>query len=191
MLETNEIITMCQRLARKYNAPQHYQDLVQEGILVCYEILGKEDCTHPAKLYREANRRMHDFLNLDVLPVSVPAHNITRRLTRDADDTEIGEMSDTGVSWLKTVLQSDWVGYDEDYIESDLDTADAYEQKEYRKYMISVAKKTLSKTEWQIIKMRYFRDLAQEEVANALKSNKMWVSRHERIALDKLKSSLL
>jgi DNA-directed RNA polymerase specialized sigma subunit len=52
-------------------------------------------------------------------------------------------------------------------------------------------KQTLSKTEWQIIKMRYFRDLAQEEVANALKSNKMWVSRHERIALDKLKSSLL
>jgi hypothetical protein len=51
--------------------------------------------------------------------------NITRRLTRDADDTEIGEMSDTGVNWLRTVLQSDWVGYDEDYIESDLDTADA------------------------------------------------------------------
>ena len=106
-METNEVISMCQRLARKYNAPQHYQDLVQEGILVCYEILDKEDCTHPAKLYREANRRMHDFLNLDVLPVSVPAHNITRRLTRDAEDTEIGEMSDTGVNWLRTVLQSD------------------------------------------------------------------------------------
>jgi hypothetical protein len=29
-------------------------------------------------------------------------------------DTEIGEMSDTGVNWLRTVLQSDWVGYDEE-----------------------------------------------------------------------------
>jgi RNA polymerase sigma factor (sigma-70 family) len=190
-MQTNEVISMCQRLARKYNAPQHYQDLVQEGILVCYEILDKEACTHPAKLYREANRRMHDFLNLDVLPVSVPAHNITRRLTRDADDTVIGEMSDAGVNWLKIVLQSEWVGYDEDYVESDLDTADAYEQKEYRKYMISVAKKTLSKTEWQVIKMRYFRDLPQEEVAKIMKSHQKWVSRHEKRALDKLKPLLL
>jgi RNA polymerase sigma factor (sigma-70 family) len=190
-MQTNEVISMCQRLARKYNAPQHYQDLVQEGILVCYEILDKEDCTHPAKLYREANRRMHDFLNLDVLPVSVPAHNITRRITRDADDTAIGEMSDVGVNWLKIILQSEWVGYDEDYIESTFDTAQSYEDKEYRKHVISVAKKTLSATEWQVLKMRYLEELSQEEVANLMESNQVWVLRHERGALDKLKRNLL
>jgi RNA polymerase sigma factor (sigma-70 family) len=190
-MQTNEVISMCQRLARKYNAPQHYQDLVQEGILVCYEILDKEDCTHPAKLYREANRRMHDFLNLDVLPVSVSAHNITRKISRGQQDQDTGNMSDLGHKWLKIVLNADAAGFDEEFITETNNTVEMYEKMQYEAYVVSVAITSLSATEWQIIKLRYFEDLTQDEVAIDMKSNKMWVSRHEKVALDKLKNKIM
>jgi RNA polymerase sigma factor (sigma-70 family) len=55
---------------------------------------------------------------------------------------------------------------------------------------MSVAKKILSPTEMQIIEMRYFQDLTQDEVADCLEANKMWVSRHEKDALVKLRKIL-
>ena len=42
-----------------------------------------------------------------------------------------------------------------------------------------------------IIQMRYFQDMTQDEVADALETNKMWVSRHEKYALDRLKKQLV
>jgi len=53
-MEMNDIVIMCERLARKFNRPQHYDDMVSEGILKVYELLGKDPETHPANLYRES-----------------------------------------------------------------------------------------------------------------------------------------
>ena len=86
----DEISKMCYRLSYKYNTPQHYDDLVSEGTLKCYELLADDPKTHPAKLYREANRSMHDYINFGTLGVAVPTSDTARQVSRGK---EVGEGS--------------------------------------------------------------------------------------------------
>ena len=186
-----EIVSMCERLAYRYNSESHREDLTMEGILVCYEILANEPDAHPAKLYREAKRRMHDYLNIDTQPVTIAKHNIARRLTRDIDDGESGNMSEQSRDWLKLVLSSEDRPYDENFSLSDKDHVKEYERKEYEDHVRSVALEVLSPTELCIIRLRYYEDMTQDEAGVALGTNKMWVSRHEKAALKKLERGLL
>ena len=186
-----EIVGMCEKLANRFNSPSHRDDMVQEGVLKCYEILSDDEEVHPAHLYREAKRRMHDYLNIDVLPVTVPAHNITRRLTRDIDDDEIGEMSESGHKWLKVVLSSTSGQYNEEYGGSGKDHVERYETRDFAKHVIKTAREKLTTEELEVVKLRYFGDMTQEDVANAMGKNKMWVSRYENSAMQKLRKSVL
>ena len=105
---------MCEGLARRYKNPKHYDDLVGEGVLQCYEILAEDPKPHPAKLYREANRRMHDYLNLDVFPVAIPASDVSRRLSRNIDTEEFGDhtWSEDGINYLRNILSSEIIPFD-------------------------------------------------------------------------------
>jgi len=107
-MKPETIMMMCEGLARRYKNPNHYDDLVGEGVLQCYEILAEDPKPHPAKLYREANRRMHDYLNLDVFPVDIPASDVSRRLSRDIDSEEFGDTnwSEDGINYLRNILSS-------------------------------------------------------------------------------------
>jgi RNA polymerase sigma factor (sigma-70 family) len=185
-----EIVGMCERLAYKYNSESHREDLVQEGVLKCYEILAKEPDAHPAKLYREANRRMHSYLNLETQPVFIPDHSRARRLARDIEDDDTGNMSEDGYAWLKLVLASENIPYSEDFSLSSEDHATDYEEREYGAYLMAVAVTTLSPEEWKILKMRYWLDMTQDEVGVAVNENQKWVSRHEKSALSKLQATL-
>ena len=191
MLNDKQVMKMCEKLAYKYNSQTHREDMMQEGILVCYEILAEEPDAHPAKLYREAKRRMHDYLNLDTQPVFIPIHSRSRRLARNIDDKSAGAMSEQGHAWLKLVLQAEDRPYDEDFSVCDRDHALAFEENEYYAYVRAVASKVLSATELSIIKMRYYQYMTQDDVGYALGVNKMWVSRHENTALNKLKVAIL
>lgn len=186
-----EIVGMCERLAYKYNSESHREDLTMEGVLICYEILAKEPDAHPAKLYREAKRRMHDYLNLDTQPVAIPKHSRSRRLTRNINDDDAGDMSKEGYDWLKAVLGSSDVPYDEDFGISDRDHVVEYERKEYGNHIRSVVIEALSPTELCIVRLRYYEDMTQDEAGEVLGTNKMWVSRHEKAALKKLERALL
>lgn len=185
-----EIVGMCERLAYKYNSERHREDLVQEGILKCYEILAKEPDAHPAKLYREANRRMHSYLNLETQPVFIPDHSRARRLARDIEDDDTGNMSEDGYAWLKLVLASEDIPYSEDFSLSSSDHATDYEEKEYGAHLLAVAITTLTPEEWKILKMRYWHDMTQYEVGVAMEENQKWVSRYEKSALSKLQITL-
>ena len=191
MLNSKQITAMCKKLAYKYNSETHREDMMQEGILVCYEILAGEPDAHPAKLYREAKRRMHDYLNLDTQPVAIPAHNIARRLARDINDTETGNMGKSSRDWLKLVLEAEDRPYDEDFSVCDRDHTLDFENKEYYSYVRYVTSKTLSETELCIIKMRYYYDFTQDDVAEAMGVNQKWVSRHENMALKKLEVAIV
>ena len=186
-----EIVSMCERLAYKYNSESHREDLTMEGVLICYEILANEPDAHPAKLYREAKRRMHDYLNIDTQPVAIPKHSRSRRLTRNINDDDAGDMSKEGYNWLKSVLGSSDVPYDEDFGISDKDHVVEYERKEYGNHIRSVVIETLSPTELCIVRLRYYEDMTQDEAGEVLGTNKMWVSRHEKAALKKLERALL
>ena len=190
MLTDKQITGMCKRLAYKYNSETHRDDMMQEGILACYEILADEPDAHPAKLYREAKRRMHDYLNLDTQPVTIPAHNISRRLVRDLEDTMSGDMTEESFTWLKLVLEAEDRPYDDTYGLSEEDHTEKFEEREYADYIRGVVLKTLNSTELFIVKMRYYEDMTLDEVGDILGTNRMWVSRRERDALKKLKVAL-
>lgn len=133
---------------------------------------------------------MHDYLNLDTQPVSIPAHNIARRLTRDLEDKVSGDMTEDGRDWLKLILSSEDRPYDEDYSVSEADHADHFEKREYEEHVRNVALEALSPTELCIIRLRYYEDMTQDDVSTSMGTNKMWVSRHERAALHKLREVL-
>ena len=185
-----ELQSMCDRLAYKFNNPDHREDMVQEGLLVCYELLAQDPETHPAKLHREAKRRMHDYLNVDVHPVSIPAHSRTKRLARDIDDDDKGDMSDIGYAWLKSVLSAENMPYDEDFGESEYNHTQTYEDMDYNAHVLSVAVTTLDQDEWHVIRMRYYDEMTLHEVGDVMEVSHMWVSRTEKAALSKLKNWL-
>ena len=83
MISNEDLINMCRKLAHKYNRPNDFDDLVSEGSIVCLELRAEDPEVHPAKLYREANRAMHDYINLGLQPVSIPKHNVARRLSHE------------------------------------------------------------------------------------------------------------
>tara|TARA_R110001632_G_scaffold6683_1_gene27217 strand:+ start:128 stop:700 length:573 start_codon:yes stop_codon:yes gene_type:complete len=190
-MNSEQVVGMCEKLAYKYNSDTHRDDLKMEGVLVCYEILAKEPDAHPAKLYREAKRRMHDYLNIDTQPVTIAKHNIARRLTRDIDDGESGNMSEQSRDWLKLVLSSEDRPYDENFSLSDKDHVEEYERKEYEDHVRSVALEALSPTELCIVRLRYYEDMTQDEAALVLGTHQKWVSRHEIQALLKLERALM
>ena len=190
-MNSEQVVGMCEKLAYKYNSETHRDDLKMEGVLVCYEILAKEPDAHPAKLYREAKRRMHDYLNIDTQPVAIPKHSRSRRLTRNINDDDAGDMSKEGYDWLKAVLGSSDVPYDEDFGISDIDHVVEYERKEYGNHVRSVVIEVLSPTELCVVRLRYYDDMTQDEAGEVLGTNKMWVSRHEKAALKKLERALL
>lgn len=189
-LTQKELINICEKLAYRFNNPEHREDMVQEGLLVCYELLAEDPNTHPAKLHREAKRRMHDYLNVGTLPVQIPAHNVTKRLTRDIEDDFSGDMTEEGHAWLRAVLSAENLPYDEDFGESDYDHAQAYEDMEFNTHVLSVAVTTLNQDEWQVIRMRYYDEMTLHEVGDVMGASHMWVHRTEKQALSKLKGWL-
>jgi len=182
---------MCERVANRFNSHSHRDDIVQEGVLKCYEILADNEEVHPAHLYREAKRRMHDYINIDILPVAVPAHNITRRLTRDINDKAKGDMSETGHKWLKVILSSTSGQYSEEYGASSREHVSRYEAKELASYVIKIAREKLTTEELEVIEMRYFGDMTQDDVAKVTGNNQTWVFRREESALRKLRKFVL
>ena len=190
-LTSKELVSMCEKLAYKFNNPDHREDMVQEGLLVCYELLAQDPEIHPAKLHREAKRRMHDYLNVDTHPVSIPAHSRTKRLARDIEDNDKGNMSKDGHSWLKSVLSADNLSYDEDFGESEYNHTQTYEDREYNAHVLSVAVTTLDQDEWRVIRMRYYDEMSQADVADVLERSQPWVSVVEAKALEKLRKWLL
>ena len=189
MISNEDLINMCRKLAHKYNRPNDFDDLVSEGSIVCLELRAEDPEVHPAKLYREANRAMHDYINLSLQPVSIPKHNVARRLSHDINDEETGNMSEDGANWLRNILSSEAVSYEE-FSSSIPDHAEEYERADYENYVLTVAEQHLSLEEWRILRLRFWEDMSQQEVADAISSTQRQVSRIESKALETLCNNL-
>jgi len=189
MISNEDLINMCRKLAHKYNRPNDFDDLVSEGSIVCLELRAEDPEVHPAKLYREANRAMHDYINLGLQPVSIPKHNVARRLSHDINDEDIGNMSEGGANWLRNILSSEAVSYEE-FSSSIPDHAEEYEKADYENYVLTMAEQHLSTEEWEILRLRFWEDMSQSEVAEMLGLNQSTVSRREEQALKHICNNL-
>lgn len=191
IMDTDTIVTMCERLARKMGRPQHYEDLVSEGILKSLEVLHDTPDTHPANVYRAARKRMYDYINFDCHGLSVPASDAARSIARGNDTTDRDDYSERGLELLKTTLSSEWGEYDEDFIESYLPTAEeTLINKDTGETLTRLILEALTEDEAQIIILRYFEDATQDEVADLYGMSRQAVSLREKKALRKLRLRL-
>ena len=159
-LTTDEIVTMCEKLARKYRRPHMNDDLVSEGVLAVYERLETTPDEYPASLYRRANKAMYDYINVKTKAVTIPS-------SRTADSLMTGNEysgqthSEFGKKVLDNALRSTTVEFDEEFMSSVEDCTEKYERDDY----LSKSLKSLTEKEAEIIDMRYFKEMTQDEVA--------------------------
>ena len=190
-MQMTEIVTMCERLARKFNRPHHYEDMVSEGVLKVYDLLDKNPETHPANLYREAKRRMHDYINFDCNGLSVPASNTARGLSRTGEVVKGSSWSEEAVEGLMAVLEAEWGEYDDDLTEGNFATPEELLiDKQTNQVLSDGIANLLDSVEAQIVILRYFEDATQEEVADLFGLSQKSVSIREKKALRKLRTKL-
>jgi RNA polymerase sigma factor (sigma-70 family) len=192
-LTDKEIYSLCRSLAGRYRNQNHYDDLVSEGMVCCYDLKAK-GVTGKDNYAGAARRAMSDYINIKVKAVNTPSTWASRRASKAASSTSevsslTGVADGTFVSLMAAMANvTEGVADDTAFTP---DHALTYEDREYNLHVLDVAIKTLSQTEWQIIKMRYFEDLTQDVVAELTQTNQRWVSRHEVSALSKLRAALL
>jgi len=189
-LSNTEIMTMCTKLSYKFNRATLREDLLQEGLLVCYSLLEVEPEAHPAKLYRAAKTRMHSYVNIDILPVSVPASRDVQEALKGNDNYSRGNGTIENREWITKVLRASSTEYDDTKMCSDADQAQEFEDKEYAQFLYETALHTLNKFEWHVISLKYYDNLSQLEIADGLGVSQQRVSLVELMALTKLKSIL-
>lgn len=189
-VKIEEILSMCKTIASKYKRQDQYEDLVSEGVLVALELQEKEPNIAFSSIYMSVNKRMHDYLNIDLLPVHVPASDVARRLSRNPD-TPTEEMGDNtwkeeSINYLKTIFKGGYVSL------SDLDQpfdeyTETYEDKDFREKLSKAIQNKLSKEEKDHIDMRFQEGLSLQELGDKLGVSKMAVGKREKKLMSKLR----
>lgn len=182
MITETDILKMCRSLARKYNDPQETDDLVSEGVLVAYELIAK-GTTDRNLIYSHVQREMHDYYNLRRGPVHLPNSSGAHSMTKDTEPEGWTQ------SAMYNAMYGEVVELDENVLQVE-SSEDVYARKEFLAYVASKAITSLAEEEWKIIKMRYWEDMTQDEVGEALGISKMSVSRREKAALEKIRNNL-
>lgn len=180
-MNEKEILKICKKIAFKYNRPDLHDDLVSECVVECYEQMSKGN-THPANLYRMANRKVHDFVNLKSLPVSVPMQ-VEARLLSIGTDIEERSMSKVGIENLSKAINSTYINV-EGYEIQTQDHAIDYEREEYFNHILKIAELFLTPLQWKIIQMKYLQDMSQVDIADELKVTQPFISQQENLALE-------
>lgn len=183
--QAKHFIRMCEYLARRFKRPDHFEDLRQEGLLAIYEMLAEKPATEDIKLFVTARKRMHDYLNIDCLPFTVPKSDVVRRLVRDADANLKNVQhtwTDVAVEHLRSILKSEQVS-GEDVSKSEPSSEELYVNKEFWQRLDNLLDKELTSDEQTLLYMRYEEGMTDEEVAEffGLKTHSAIVKREAKL----------
>lgn len=187
-----QILNLCQTLARKYRRTEDYDDLVSEGLVACYEAKA-EGKSHKKDYVGAARRAMNDYMNIGKKAMSIPntwaARTVSHALATGEDlDTLEGVKSGTLRS-LMDAMSNDSTPIDELEV-SVPDHAIKYEKDDYEAYVMTVAVTTLNSNELKVLKGRFFDDMSLEQLGIELGVSQATVSRWEANMLDKLRNNL-
>lgn len=198
-VKIEEILSMCKTIAAKYKRQDEYEDLVSEGVLVALELQEKEPNVSFSSIYMSVNRRMHAYINIDLLPVHVPASDVARRLSRNPD-TPTEEMGDNtwkeeSIDYLKEVFKGNSVSSKSNLVDHyqrqrntmPLDNEDFYEDKDFQEKLSKSINVNLNKVEKAHILMRVKEGLSLQELGGKLGVSKAAVSKREKKLLLKMK----
>jgi len=195
-----EITKLCETLARKYKSPQHYKDLVSEGVLACYECKAagrghKKDQAHSERVQYvgAARRAMNDYINIKTKAMSIPdtwpARTVSHAMATGEDLDRLDGVKGGTLKSLMDAMSNESVHIEELEI-STPSHAIKYEKDDYEAYVMCVAATTLDLKELYILKGRYFEDKSLEALSVELGVDKSTISRTEDVMLGKLRKSL-
>ncbi len=189
-VKIEEILSMCKTIAARYKRQDEYEDLVSEGVLVALELQEKEPNVSFSSIYMSVNRRMHDYLNIDLLPVHVPASDVARRLSRNPD-TPTEEMGDNTwkedtIDYLKEVFKGGYVS-SSDLVQPFDKYTEFYEDRDFQEKLSKSINVNLNKVEKAHILMRTKEGLSLQELGDKLGVSKAAVSKREKKLLLKMK----
>jgi len=181
-MNDKDIVKMCQRLARKYNDPQEFNDLVSEGVIKALEMM-REGKTDKNLLYSYVQGVMNEYYNIRRHIVYVPVQGKAKAPTMENESDKWTDVA------MHNALRSDLVDLDENTATTPSAEIE-YEKKEWLRYVKMKAYDVLDRVEWKIISMRYFDNMTQDEVAKQLSQHQVWVHRKEKAALEKIRNNL-
>ena len=180
-MTTDEIVTMCEKLARKYRRTHMKDDMVSEGVLAVYERLETTPDEYPASLYRRANKAMYDYINVKNKAVTIPVSRTAESLLKGLE-YEHGTYSEKGKEELARALSSTSVNFEEDFSLSVQDCTQKYETEDF----LEKAFKMLDDKDTEILKKRYFEELSQVDLAKEFGVSQQSIAKREVAALKKM-----
>lgn len=186
-MQTEEIIKMCRSLARRFKNYNEYEDLISEGMVAIYEHLAKEPKAQPVRLYRVARTRMHDYLNIDSLPVTVPASDVARKLARDLEANVDSTWSDGAVEHLRLTLMGEYVEPNESHSVAP-SSEEIYEEKEFHTKLQKRLAEELTSDEQLLLYMRYTEAMTQRECADFWGVGRTAIEKREAKLFQKMSS---
>tara|TARA_R110001599_G_C12079895_1_gene644977 strand:- start:262 stop:771 length:510 start_codon:yes stop_codon:yes gene_type:complete len=160
MMDNQEILDMCRRLASKYYNHQEYDDIVSEGVVLCLNMRA-EGITEPHKMYYSARTAMFEYVNVGMSKLSYPRGR-GGRIAVDDDNTEYVDAED------EQIPAEDLFG--------------SYELKD----SIEVLKKELSPKEWKLFIVLYNNDNNLTEASKVLNVSRQAVEQIRNNIRDKL-----
>jgi RNA polymerase sigma factor (sigma-70 family) len=192
-MTTDEILHMCQRLARKYKNRQEYNDLVQEGFLACLEALEKNPEAYPARLYWDATTRIHYYANFNNLPVRVPKSGMSVKMSRNRgmSDEELKEGSegwtDEGIRLLRVALDSESVELDK-LDEHELSSESLIIKAEFSHELNKRLSENLTENEQIMVFMLFEEGMTKEECGDFFGISRQAFTKREEKLLDKIRA---
>ena len=181
-MRSEEILKMCRSLARKYNDPQEYDDLISEGVICVLDLMAKGE-KRKSVLHKSAAVVMNEYYNIKRSPVYIPVQGKAKGMGAD-DDVD---------GWTAVALQQALYGESveyEEYMSQVPSTEDLYEHKEWLAFVTALAITNLPKEEWDLLKMRFWEDMTQKEVADVLQISQQAMQKREKLILSKLEELL-
>ncbi len=184
-LSTDEIVIMCKRLANKYHMYHMKDDLVSEGVLAIYERLAVNPDEYPYRLYRIAKGAIYAYVNIKSRALAIPVNDTTIGVA-------LGKVYNEGEEWRQSTYSEDGIEAIYDALQGSVEyhylhaeTPDCSAEYEI-KDMIVKCMDLLTEKERQIIDMRYFDEMTQDQVADIYGVSRQAISQWEADALDKM-----
>tara|TARA_R110000782_G_scaffold41954_1_gene95766 strand:+ start:315 stop:821 length:507 start_codon:yes stop_codon:yes gene_type:complete len=161
MMDNQEILDMCRRLASKYYNHQDYDDIVSEGVVLCLNMRA-EGIKEPYKMYYSARTAMFQYVNVGMSKLSYPKGMAGRDAVVD-DNTEYVDVED------EQIPAEDLFG--------------SYELKN----SIEALKKHLSKREWEVFVCLHNNNNNLTHTSNVLGVSKQAIER----TLNRIKNKIV
>lgn len=186
-----EYLNIVKKVARKYANSGNADDLYQEGALVCLELLEKDPETPAATLYREVNRRMHDFVTFGNSGVYIPPSDTARSASRGQEKIGNTSYSESGLEALRAILEAEWGIYDDESTPSEWKTGEEIlSEKERDKILHQAINTVVSEDDKQILLCRFVNGMTQKETAMLLGVSQQAVDKREKKVLEALKKRI-